>query len=140
MYFLCLSVPPSDQLASYVRAFLSKAAGGPSGNEQDEDADVDGSDVTPEAAARAAARRCLGALDSLNALPRLQGQLWKKSPAKLRLTGYDWRYFVVRNMHIFWWKTADEAAMPEAAGPVGGPLCHGYVNLFANACEVEVVE
>jgi len=43
-------------------------------------------------------------------------------------------------MHIFWWKTFDDAATPEAAGPDGGALCKGNINLLAEECVLEADE
>eukprot|EP00929_Paragymnodinium_shiwhaense_P060080 TRINITY_DN3003_c0_g1_i1.p1 TRINITY_DN3003_c0_g1~~TRINITY_DN3003_c0_g1_i1.p1 ORF type:complete len:2014 (+),score=568.16 TRINITY_DN3003_c0_g1_i1:150-6191(+) len=137
LHLLCLSVPPSDQLAEYVQGFLRSRAAMPG-------ADSDGEDDDPEIPADASgkseqahARRCLGALKSLDGLPRMRSYMWKKSTAKLRFKGYDWRYVSIRNMHIYWWKTLNDASTPEAAGASGGPSCQGFINLMANDCKVE---
>jgi len=72
-----------------------------------------------------------------DALPILRGKLWKKSPARWRLTSYDQRYFIVRDMHIFWWESKEHASRPESRGADGGPLVKGNVNLVMDACQIE---
>mmetsp|Transcript_18075 Transcript_18075/g.38626 ORF Transcript_18075/g.38626 Transcript_18075/m.38626 type:complete len:230 (-) Transcript_18075:51-740(-) len=46
-------------------------------------------------------------------LPVLYGYLYKKSPGRLRLKAWDWRFFAVVNMKIIWWKN-QESCTPEA--------------------------
>eukprot|EP00929_Paragymnodinium_shiwhaense_P109964 TRINITY_DN7660_c0_g2_i1.p1 TRINITY_DN7660_c0_g2~~TRINITY_DN7660_c0_g2_i1.p1 ORF type:complete len:1902 (+),score=434.36 TRINITY_DN7660_c0_g2_i1:127-5832(+) len=87
--------------------------------------------------AAASAERCLAALEKLSMLPRIQGHLWKKTPALLRMrTPFDLRYFRVDDMRLLWWKTAGCANTPEAFSPSGGHSCKGIVNFLADDCEV----
>merc|ERR1712050_138502 len=92
MQQLCTSMAPSEQLVEYVRDKL-KAMG----------AAADGGPMADFS------ENCLKALDSFNELTVLKGYLMKKSPAKFRLSSWDKRFFVVRAMHVLWWKTEKDA-------------------------------
>jgi len=72
-----------------------------------------------------------------SALPMIKGKMWKKSPSSWRLTSYDRRYFIVRDMHIFWWASKKDAAQVESRAKDGGPLLKGSVNLVLDACQIE---
>eukprot|EP00929_Paragymnodinium_shiwhaense_P021882 TRINITY_DN14148_c0_g1_i1.p1 TRINITY_DN14148_c0_g1~~TRINITY_DN14148_c0_g1_i1.p1 ORF type:complete len:1947 (+),score=476.92 TRINITY_DN14148_c0_g1_i1:170-6010(+) len=132
LYFCCLSVPPSDQLAPYLQTWLhAMEASAPT---QEGLTEAEAEEISQQA------EMCMDALEALQSLPRLQGHLWKKSTCKFRLSGWDWRYFCVRNMQMYWFRTCEDASTPEAAGPVGGPLCKGHISLLANDCEVVSVD
>jgi len=73
-------------------------------------------------------------------LPVLKGHLWKKSPSKWRLSSYDWRFFVVREMQMLWWRSEEEASTPGAAAADGGPLCKGSINFLEDQIAIEVEE
>eukprot|EP00415_Alexandrium_ostenfeldii_P005120 UN5120 len=53
------------------------------------------------------------------------------------MTKWDKRFFVVRDMHIHWWKTKEDASAPEAAVADGGPLCKGTISLLTNPVQLE---
>lgn len=117
---MCKVAAPSDQLFEFVLEFLkmSKAGGEPM--------------------VASAAATCMTSLQSSADLPRLRGFLWKRRPAKHWTRDYDWRFFVLRNMQLLWWKNEEDASSLEATAPDGGPLCKGSISLVANSCSVDL--
>lgn len=73
-----------------------------------------------------------------DALPVFQGYLWKKSPSSFRFKAYDWRFVIIRDMHLFWWKSKEDAAKRESRQADGGPYCKGIINLICNPVEIEL--
>lgn len=127
---LCLSTSPSDEAILYVKAFLHTAA-----TTKAEDTATTEEKQTVQTR-RDWAEKCIKALDGFDTLPRMNGHIWKKSPKILRFGAKDWRYFKIRNMQFYWWKTLEDSEAPEAASADGGPRCKGYINFLANECEV----
>jgi len=111
---ICKSVSPSDQLYEYFMAFLRSMQ------------------QRKETLINRSAKRCIDALLALNELPRLSGHLHKKTPSKFRMDAYDWRFVVLRNMTLFWYKKRSDANKPESAAPDGGPHCCGTVSFLGN--------
>eukprot|EP00928_Gymnodinium_smaydae_P003305 TRINITY_DN11187_c0_g4_i1.p1 TRINITY_DN11187_c0_g4~~TRINITY_DN11187_c0_g4_i1.p1 ORF type:complete len:1458 (+),score=342.26 TRINITY_DN11187_c0_g4_i1:284-4657(+) len=118
MLQLCVSMAPSAQVVQYVHAKLEQEV---SANR------TPSSDI---------ADVCLKALCSFEDLPELRGYLLKKSPALLRATAYDQRYFKLQDTRLFWWRTKEEADEPQAAVASGGPRCKGILDLVAGDSEV----
>jgi len=52
-----------------------------------------------------------GSLAAHPSLPVLFGHLYKRTPNRLRMMRYDWRFFVVRNCRLMWWRDR-EACVP----------------------------
>jgi len=129
---LCISCSPTDELAEFVRAHVAKEA-----NIGSLDSFLAGSDgQNPRAEIEEVARRCREALDTFSELPQLRGQLWKKSPSKMRLSSYDKRYFMIKDMLIYWWKNQEDAEAPNASAADGGPNCKGLIDLKNTDIEV----
>jgi hypothetical protein len=119
---LCKSMLPSDRLLPYLTSFLEQCS------------------VGSDKQTAAQANRCLAHCAELEAIPRMQGYLMKSRPAGKQgmfQRAFDKRWILLRNMHIYWWKTRTEAQAPEAAAPDGGPQCKGYLSLAATQCIVE---
>lgn len=60
----------------------------------------------------------------LNSLPLLRGHLWKRSPDARKLYKYQWRYFIVKDMHILWWRHEDDQ--------IRGQEARGCLNLLVH--------
>lgn len=71
-----------------------------------------------------------------DAMPMLHGHLYKLSPASFTRKRWDRRFFIIRDMHIHWWKSKADGATREAAAPDGGPLCKGTINLLSDPVEL----
>lgn len=81
----------------------------------------------------------VGSTFKADALPTMKGYLHKQTGSSMfRFTKYDRRYFILRDMHIHWWKTEDEANAPAASAPDGGPNCKGTISLLADPAEIEL--
>jgi len=52
-------------------------------------------------------------------LPVLYGYMYKKSPGKFRIKAWDWRFFVICDCKVIWWKDK-ESCIPEGRSP--GPV------------------
>eukprot|EP00929_Paragymnodinium_shiwhaense_P063046 TRINITY_DN31524_c0_g2_i1.p1 TRINITY_DN31524_c0_g2~~TRINITY_DN31524_c0_g2_i1.p1 ORF type:complete len:939 (-),score=298.66 TRINITY_DN31524_c0_g2_i1:344-3160(-) len=57
---------------------------------------------------------------------KLQGFLYKKSPAKLRLRGWDWRYFTLKEHQLAWWHKREASKLQDG---VAGSKCKGCIDL-----------
>merc|ERR1740121_1432117 len=65
----------------------------------------------------------------------MKGFIYKKK-GRRGIKGWDWRYFVINDMQILWWKTEAEA---KADMEVSGRNCKGCIDLTNHACKVEAV-
>eukprot|EP00927_Polykrikos_kofoidii_P073535 TRINITY_DN6956_c0_g2_i1.p1 TRINITY_DN6956_c0_g2~~TRINITY_DN6956_c0_g2_i1.p1 ORF type:complete len:2009 (+),score=324.79 TRINITY_DN6956_c0_g2_i1:72-6098(+) len=119
---ICQSMLPSDELLGYTRRFLTQAI------------------KTWSARAAALAQKCFDSLEELDLLPRIAGQLWKYSPSMWRITGWDARYFELRCMHLYWWKSEADWKSSRSSNPTGGKLCNGKISLLADECFVTMSE
>jgi len=70
-------------------------------------------------------------------LATLSGHLWKKSAGMLRLSPWDRRYVVVKEMRIYWFKT--EADCPSVAKMPrdGGPSCKGLIDVSTDPVHLD---
>jgi len=83
--------------------------------------------------------------------PVIYGYMYKKSPGAFRLKAWDWRFFVVANMKIIWWRDR-ESCVPEISArgrtttmdieshskkAESDPQCKGMINLSMTAAEVQ---
>eukprot|EP00931_Biecheleriopsis_adriatica_P094280 TRINITY_DN67949_c0_g1_i1.p1 TRINITY_DN67949_c0_g1~~TRINITY_DN67949_c0_g1_i1.p1 ORF type:complete len:224 (+),score=52.91 TRINITY_DN67949_c0_g1_i1:84-674(+) len=68
---------------------------------------------------------------------RLQGYPWKKIYSTIRLRNFKKRYVVLKGAELLWWSLKEEA---EAEWHLGreGPACKGFIDLSANATQVEL--
>jgi len=122
LILLCQSMLPSDQLFAFFQKFLQEHS------------------TAADQKVGEMARRCLSAIAGLGMLPRLKGFLAKSRPKATWTRAFDTRFFILRNMHLYWWKTKDEAESAEARAPDGGPKCRGYISLAAACCTVTAVQ
>ena len=64
--------------------------------------------------------------DEIEAAPPLYGHMYKKSPSFLRVRGWDFRFFVLADMKLLWWKSKqaclDTLDAPEDLGS-GACVC-----------------
>lgn len=69
-------------------------------------------------------------------LPMLSGHMWKKSPNPYRLRSFQWRFFVIKDAQVIWWRYREEADQGGSLSGDGKALCNGFINLRAGPVEV----
>lgn len=83
--------------------------------------------------------------------PVIYGYMYKKSPGALRLKAWDWRFFVVANMKIIWWRDKESCVPTTPARARATTMdierqsikaesdlqCKGMINLLLTAAEVQ---
>lgn len=99
--------------------------------------------ATEPAKPSAAAQKPLASAEPLSpakpkedqASPSCRGYVYKKK-GRRGLRGWDWRYFVVTDMQVAWWKNeADAKADSEAPD---GKNCKGCIDLLFHPCKVVI--
>jgi len=74
---------------------------------------------------------------ALSSVPdSLRGYMWKRSPHPFRLRSMDWRFVIVADGKIAWFKDEAEAKNALASSSVGDGK--GCINLGAGPCVVEI--
>mmetsp|Transcript_20650 Transcript_20650/g.39190 ORF Transcript_20650/g.39190 Transcript_20650/m.39190 type:complete len:435 (-) Transcript_20650:38-1342(-) len=61
----------------------------------------------------------------------LRGHLWKRSPSKLKLYRYQWRFVLLDGGKLYWWRNVDMFYVKGVDG------CCGFVDLQLNCCKVQ---
>merc|ERR1712129_327412 len=65
---------------------------------------------------------------------KLKGYMWKRSPQNFRLRAFDWRYVIVRDQQVTWWKSEDEAK----AYSEGKAEAKGFILMQLGPVDIEV--
>jgi hypothetical protein len=101
LIMLTKSMVPSDQFYQFFKGFLNTMA----------------ADKTELVSKKS--QQCLHQMEELNKLPRIEGYIYKSRPAKVWTRKFDKRYVVVRDMHVYWYKSEQDASGAESASSCG---------------------
>ncbi|CAJ1328859.1 unnamed protein product [Effrenium voratum] len=66
----------------------------------------------------------------------LRGYLYKKSPSARLLKSWDWRYFVLHEGRLMWWRRDRDLPSEEVLGQADPAGCKGFVNLKLSSANV----